>query len=272
MNLGPLDLSKAPHPRIADFLLTFIPGFLFEVFLIVGNPELVHRVVQRALAAVPVHYAVGVAAAIALAYCIGATLFVFQRFVVFLMSRVYLWRWRRVEARRKMIKEKVMASGKADGVPSVDAKTTTLAAQVLTKEMDETAMRHTLEMIRLRLGDEVLKRRYGLEALNSPTPEKIEAWRLLLRNPTPEEERGNQGIRALTATVYGGIICLFLAPQLCHAVLLCVFGFILFIGLWHDYGIVDRWFRTVPRTYWEIVGLLRELKSPAQTSEPTNQP
>jgi hypothetical protein len=272
MNIGPLDLSKAPHPRIGDFLLTFVPGFLFEVFLITGNPDLVHRVVQRASAAVPVHYSVGIAAAIALAYCIGAVLLVFQRFVLFLMTHVYLWRWGRVVARREAIKERVKASGKADGIPSTDAKTEKLATEVFAKELNETTMHHTLEIIRLHLTDEVRKRRYGLPQLQTPTPEKIEAWRLLLRSPTLEEERGNQGIRALTAAVYGGIVCLFLAPELCHATLLLALGFILGIGLWHDYGIVDRWYRTVPRTYWEIVSLLRELKLPSQATESANQP
>jgi hypothetical protein len=251
-----IDLSKAFHPRVGDFLAPLLPGFFFEVCVLLASPQPVLSFVRNA----GLDRYGTVFVAVLLAFVLGSASLLWVRLLQIILQKFFVTvaRWW-----PRWVKRSLTAYRQEAAQRGQTAATASFYGRFLGRA-DRRASELDAEQGRVRkawwdVANELLKR-YGVDATAGPDPRDWEVWVGLLGELRMEHFRGHLLTVALEATGWSGLAAQCFAPLLRARAYTGLCLFLVLYGLWHDWVVALH--LTHPVTSW-LVGLrnaLTELK------------
>ena len=255
-------VSRIVPERIYSYLAALLPGVFFEISIVVADPTLISRLVERAEQSFTLGRPITVTIALFLAYLIGTALMfippLIQHYVLEPLYRIWWFLWKQF-CKWPLFPIVRWLMGKKRFAPMTEVhdfyKYILDIGFTIRPEEAQNAWSCWLTFAR-----RLLKQRYGINPDDLHQDNQWGALYWILGIWYPEDLRGNLLVICLEATGWAGLAASRVAPALQTKYFLYFVGLLIVIGLLHDLYVVRR--NVDPRisSYSHIRAILRELR------------
>jgi hypothetical protein len=236
-----LDLSRIFPARIFFYLLAFLPGVLFVVAILLGNPTLIRCLIGRlksaALPHIPEYLIVSVI--LILMFAIGLAFMLVDALVAFVMTYLYrfsVFCWKQLC--RSLIR-RIVAQLRKHSFWSRRRWLILVDRYALSKGYELSEGWQKVQSLWRKCARKLVKARYGLDPADLEDSD-MEALYWTLGFPIPEETRADMFLVACHAMGWAGLCACSLAPALKNEYFVVFCIFLIVNGLLHDYYLVKR--------------------------------
>jgi len=265
-----LDLNKALHPHLFDFVLGLIPGLFFILSFLSGNPDVADSVFRSD------HYYTMLFIACFSALVMGCAFLLWVRLIQMAIAyghwqvakRLPEFRARRAQAKYFEILEEMQQQTQTkpeDAKMAPPPQPSKALSKLQRKEMAQSSLnelRNKLQIATARTAA-VLLDRYGI--CIKPDSEywhfNSYAWMMVLGEARRQDRLGHPLPVSLHATGWGGLAAAYLAPALRTPSFVGFSLFLIGFGLLHDYRLAGRFYDPVSGWMLKLRRTLDELKS-----------
>jgi len=273
MKLPALDLSKPPHQRSIDLVAPVLPGLFFAGSLLLGRPDLLEYLLQRAS---HFGYYVNLAAFLVGAYFVGLV-FTIATTVLQDQTKSILWRifHYKFDAPRRIAMRLNRRPRKNNWLTThVTNRVAMRYSRIGMARQQQNVLTYNIWVAATR---QLLKKKYMI----SP-PEGVEAndrwsaWFRVVGKAKPSELRGSTLVRVIYAAGWLGLVSIYYAPFLRKSYYIGLTALLLLLGLIHDFYLAAFWGNPVNENLNRTINVLRELGTDndlsADGGDSTNDP
>jgi hypothetical protein len=245
-----IDIAKALHPRTFGYFAPLMPGFFFEVSVLLSSPSGLRNFSGRAQLG---YYTILVVALI-VAFIIGVGFMLFVRLIQLGMGQLC----RLVRFLKREIAESLQpVVGGLMAKPQLSFRRRrwqshfgkVLMQWIHPEEINTQGVWHDA-------AKKLLEECYGITA----QPQDWSVWYEVLGKPAPEHFRGSLMVVASEAVGWSGLVAARLSPVLRNRYYVGFCALLVFYGLLADWAIASRLQDPVMSAFIRINGVLRELK------------
>ena len=243
-----IDLHKGLHPLVFDFLLGFLPGFFFEVCVLLANPQWVK---QLANLVGPDHYYTTVFIALFLAFVVGGAFVQWVRYIqgilrygyakaVQHLPRVRAWRIKRMYSEYSEALQEMQQQAQQGQQPPSRPQPPKGLSKLQSAEFEEARFTTALQTAWGRAARTLLKH-YGVNIEPDAYWQRDGyAWSYVLGEARLGDWRGRPIVVSLHATGWSGLAAMYFGPLFGRWPFVTFCLFLVGFGLLHDYQIARR--------------------------------
>ncbi len=244
-----VDLSKAPHPRVAAYLVGLLPGLFLEISVALGNGFLLARYL-----ALPLNRYILLAIAIIFAYIIGNAALMFVWLLIFMVFNPTYRLWRRASR----LLWTVIRNWAQRRLAGTKAKRRAMLFALYERPFKPRRHLEALGRVHFSLVQKVVESQYGITGPD--VKHDWQYWAAVLDRPSRRELRGDLLAMACQACGWAGLAAITLAPQLLNSRFVAFCIFLVSYGCLINLDIVRRQLNPEARATLRIHVLLNQLE------------
>ena len=255
MKLLPLDLTKAPHRRVLNLFMPFIPGLFFVFSIYATRPDLRREFEQITIG---FGYYTRVFVVLFTAYFVALVMGTILSTVNLMLFKAYRRdAFRLFQVDNRVVYRWLASQPQNDGV----------AKKLIRRFYNRwTLKRADLERYRVAArsvwgtaASTLLSKRYGIDPVDIRSPEEWDVIFNVLGTPAENFTQGSPFTRSLYVSGWLGFFAARISPQLHNQFYLGTCVALIVVGLWHDLYIAGNFGHPIRINYVQASTVLREL-------------